>query len=63
MIEALISLLIVIIVAGIVGAVIVYIIGLIPMEGRFKQIAVVIVWLIVALIVLARALPLLGVSI
>lgn len=63
MIEALISLLVVLIVAGIVGAILMYIVGLLPIDATFKQIATIIVWLLVALIVLMRALPLLGVSI
>lgn len=63
MIEALIALLIVIIVVGIIGAIIVYIIGMIPMDARFRQIAAVLVWVIMGLIILVRALPLLGVSI
>lgn len=60
MVEALIALLIVVLIAAVIGAVIVYAIGLMPIDARLKQIAIVIVWLIVALIILMRALPMLG---
>lgn len=59
--SALISLLITILVVGIVAYVIVYCIDLLPIDGRFKQIARVLVLLIAVLIILMRALPLLGV--
>jgi hypothetical protein len=62
MIEGLIGLLIAIIVVGIVAALIMYLIDLIPIDGRFKQIAKVLLLLIAVLIILARALPLLGIS-
>lgn len=62
MIEGLIGLLIAIVVIGIIAAIVIYILDLIPMDGRFKQIARVIVLLIAALAILARALPLLGLS-
>lgn len=62
MIEGLIALLIAIIVIGIVVAIIMYIIDLIPMDGRFKQIAKVLVMLVACLVLLMKALPLLGVS-
>jgi hypothetical protein len=63
MIEALISLLIVVIVIGIVAALIVWLIDMLPVDGRFKQIARVLVMVIAVLIILLRALPLLGVSV
>jgi hypothetical protein len=63
MIEALISLLIVVIVIGIVAALIVWLIDMLPVDGRFKQIARVLVMVIAVLIILMRALPLLGVSV
>lgn len=59
--SALISLLITILVVGIVAAVIVYCIDLLPIDGRFKQVARVLVLLIAVLVILVRALPLLGV--
>ncbi len=62
MIEGLIGLLIAIIVVGIVAALIMYLIDMIPIDGRFKQIAKVLLLLIAVLIILARALPLLGIS-
>jgi hypothetical protein len=61
-IEGLIGLLIAIIVVGIVAALIMYLIDMIPIDGRFKQIAKVLLLLIAVLIILARALPLLGIS-
>jgi preprotein translocase subunit SecE len=63
MIEALISLLIVVIVVGIVAALIIWLIDMLPVDGRFKQIARVLVMVIAVLIILLRALPLLGVSV
>ena len=63
MIEGLIALLIVILVVGIVAAVIIYLIDMLPIETNFKQIGRVIVMLIAVLIILLRALPLLGVAI
>jgi hypothetical protein len=61
-IEGLIGLLIAIIVVGIVAALIMWLIDLIPIDGRFKQIAKVLLLLIAVLIILAKALPLLGIS-
>lgn len=63
MIEGLIALLVVIIVVGIVAWLVIYMIDMLPMDARFKQIGRVLVMLIAVLIVLMRALPLLGVSI
>lgn len=63
MIEPLIALLIVIIVAGIVFYLLSIIIDMIPMDANFKQIAKVLLILICVLIVLSRALPLLGVNV
>lgn len=63
MVEGLIALLIVILVVGIVAAVIVYCIDMLPIDARFKQIAKVLVILIAVLIILFRALPLLGVAV
>ena len=63
MIEALIALLIVILVVGIVAWLVVWLIDMLPMDGRFKQIARVIVMVIAVLIILVKALPLLGVQV
>ncbi len=63
MIEALIGLLIVILVVGIVAAVIVYCVDLLPIDATFKQVARVLVLLIAVLIILFRAFPLLGVAV
>jgi hypothetical protein len=63
MIEGLIGLLIVILVVGIVAAVILYCVDLLPIEPNFKQIARVLVMLIAVLIILVRALPLLGMAV
>jgi membrane protease YdiL (CAAX protease family) len=62
MVESLIALIILIIVLGIVVFVINMLIDLIPMDGRFKQIAKVLLILVAVLILIARALPLIGVS-
>lgn len=58
---ALINLLIVILIVGLVVAVVVYCVRLLPIDGRFKQIAEVIVIIIGVLIVLTKALGLLAV--
>lgn len=62
MIDALIGLLIVIIVVGIVVYLLKMIIDLIPMPANFKQIAWILLLLIAILIILGKALPLLGIS-
>jgi hypothetical protein len=59
-IEPLIALLIAIIVIGIVAAIIIYLIEMLPIDGTFKQICRVLIMLIAVLLILARALPLLG---
>lgn len=61
--DALISLLILVLVVGIIVAVIVYCIDMLPIDGRFRQIARVLVLLIAVLIILARSLPMLGVAV
>lgn len=63
MIEGLIALLIVVIVVGIVAGLIVWCIDMLPIEPNFKQIARVLVIVIAVLVILLRALPLLGVTI
>jgi len=60
--EGLISLLIVIIVVGIVAGLVIWLIDMLPMDTRFKQIARVLVLLIAVLIILVRALPMLGIA-
>lgn len=63
MLEGLIGLLVVLIVVGIIAALIIYLIDMLPIDVRFKQIARVLVILIAVLVILMRALPLLGVAI
>lgn len=63
MIDGLIGLLVAIIVVGIVAAIIIYLLDMLPIDARFKQIARVLVLLVAVLVILARALPMLGVSI
>ncbi len=62
MISALIGLAILVIIVGIVAYLILLLVDMIPMEGGFKQIARVLIILVAVLIVLARALPMLGLS-
>jgi hypothetical protein len=62
MVESLIALIILIIVLGIVVFVINMLIDLIPMDGRFKQVAKVFLILVAVLIIIMRALPLAGIS-
>jgi hypothetical protein len=61
MIDSLIALLIVVIVIGIVFYLLSLLIDMMPIEGNFKQIAKVLLILICVLIVLAKALPMIGV--
>ena len=63
MVTALIGLLITILVVGLVAAIIIYCIDLLPLDPRFHQAAHILVMLIAVLIILLRALPLLGVAI
>jgi len=63
MIETLINLLIVIIVVAIVAGVIIWLIDMLPIDARYKQVARALVALVAVLILLARALPLLGVAV
>ena len=62
MIESLITIIILVIVLGIVVYLINMLIDLIPMDPRFKQIAKVLLILVAVLILILRALPLIGVS-
>lgn len=63
MIEALIGLLILIIILGIVLYLCMLLVDMIPMDASFKQIAKVLLILVAVLILLARALPLLGIGV
>jgi hypothetical protein len=63
MISALISLIVLIVVVGIVAYIVLLLLDMLPIEGGFKQIARVLIMLVAVLIVLMKALPLLGVSI
>lgn len=63
MINGLIALLIAVIVVGIIAWLITYIIDMLPIDGPFKQIARVLIMLVAVLIILMRALPMLGVHI
>jgi hypothetical protein len=63
MIEALIALLITVLVVGLVAYLIIMLVDMLPIEGNFKQVARVLVMLIAVLVILARALPLLGVHV
>lgn len=63
MIDGLIALLIIVIVVGIVFWLLSLLIDMLPIEGNFKQIAKILLILICVLVVLARALPLLGVHV
>jgi hypothetical protein len=63
MIEGLIALLIVCLVVAVIAAVILYCVSLIPIDPPFQQIVRILVVTIAALIIILKALPLLGVSI
>ncbi|MGR9413155.1 hypothetical protein [Rhizobium leguminosarum] len=62
MIDSLVALIILLIVVGIVVYLLNMLIDLIPMDGRFKQIAKVLLILVAVLIIIARVLPMLGVG-
>jgi len=61
-IEGLIGLIVLLIVVGIVCWIVLRLIDMLPMEGSFRQIAQALVILVAVLVVLYRALPLIGVS-
>ena len=63
MISALVTLIVLVIVIGIVLYLLNLLIDMLPMDGNFKQVAKVLIILVAVLIVLAKALPLLGVNI
>lgn len=62
MIDTLVGLFVVVIIVGVVLFLAKILIDMIPMDSRFKQLAWVLVLLVAILIVLSKALPLLGVS-
>lgn len=62
MTAALIALIITIIVVGIVLYIVTLLLDMLPMDANFKQIAKVLCVLVAVLIVIVRALPLLGVA-
>lgn len=61
MVSGLIGLIILVIIVGIVLYLVNMLIGMIPMDERFKKIAFILCILVAVLIVLTRALPLLGI--
>lgn len=61
MIEGLIALLVVILVVGIIAWLIIWLVDMLPIDAKFKQVARILVIVIAILIILVRALPLLGV--
>jgi ABC-type glucose/galactose transport system permease subunit len=63
MVSGLIALLIVVIVVAVVASVLVYCVDMLPIDPRFQQIIKVLIMLVAVLIILFRALPLLGVSV
>lgn len=63
MLSGLIGLLIAILVIGIVAAVIIYLVDMLPIDARFKQVVRILVILIALLMILVRALPMLGVGV
>jgi hypothetical protein len=63
MIGDLIGLIVAIVVVGIVAGLIAVLVDMIEMDARFKKMARVLIMLVAVLIILAHALPLLGVSI
>lgn len=63
MISALISLIVLVIIVGIVLWLATVLIDTLPMDANFKQIAKILIVLVAVLLILARALPLLGVAI
>lgn len=62
MISPLISLLIAVVVVAIICYLLSLLVDMLPVDPRFKQIARILILLIAVLILLARALPLVGVS-
>ena len=62
MVSALIGLVILIVIVGIIVYLVQLLLNLIPMDDRLRQIAWVLILLVAVLIIIAKALPLLGVS-
>jgi hypothetical protein len=62
MVEPLIALLVVCLVVAVVCAVLLYAVNLLPIEGNFKQIIHLLIILIAVLIIIFKALPLLGIA-
>jgi hypothetical protein len=63
MINALIALLITVLVVGLVAYLIIMLVDMLPIEGQFKQVARVLIMVIAVLVVLSKALPLLGIHV
>ena len=63
MVSTLTSVIVLVIIVGIVVYLLSLLLALIPMDGRFKQIAWVLILLVAALIVIQRVLPLLGIAV
>ena len=63
MVDGLIALLILVVVVGIVFYLVSLLIDMLPIEGNFKQIAKILLILICVLIILTRALPMLGIHV
>ena len=63
MVSGLVGLLITILVVGLVAWLLTVVIDMLPMDARFRQIARVLVFVIAVLVILFRALPLLGVHV
>lgn len=61
MVDALVGLIVLVVIVGIVVYLLQLLIGLIPMDERFRQIVWVLVLLVAALIIISKALPLLGI--
>lgn len=59
MISVLISLLVWLVIAGIIFLIVKYILDMVPMDARFKQIAYLILALIIVLVLIQKLLPLL----
>lgn len=63
MLEGLIGLIVVIIVVGIVAYLLTLLVDMLPLDARFKQIANILIMLVAVLVILGRALPLIGVAV
>lgn len=63
MVSGLIGLLITIVIVGLVAWLLVYLLDMLPMDERFRQIGRVLIFVIAVLVILFRALPLLGVHV